>query len=199
MPERIRRIQDILRTLVYYARAVDPTLSATLSSIASRQTKGTQKLEEEITQLLDYYATYPNSGVRYVASDMLLNVHSDALYLPEPDGRIRAGGHFYLGKHNDETFQNGTILTLSSIIKHVMASASEAKLAALFYKSKAAPLLRVTLHEMDHPQAPAPITTDNTTTHGLTTKIMTPKAGKSMDMGFNFLKYREAQRQFRYV
>ena len=39
--ERIRRIQDIVGTLVYYARAVDPTLSATLSSITSRKTKGT--------------------------------------------------------------------------------------------------------------------------------------------------------------
>ena len=198
-PAQIKRIQDIVGTLVYYARAVDPTLSATLSSIASRQTKGTQKLEEEVKQLLDYCATHPNSGVRYVASDMILNAHSDASYLSEPDGRSRAGGHFYLSKHNDENFNNGAILTLSTIIKHVMASASEAELAALFYNSKAAVPLRVTLQEMGHPQPPTLITSDNTTAHGLITKVMTPKAEKSMDMRFHFLKYREAQRQFRYL
>ena len=85
--DRIKRIQDIVGTLLYYARAVDPTMAATLSSIASRQTKATAKLEDKVTQLLDYCATHPHAGVRYVASDMVLNVHSDASYLSEPDGR----------------------------------------------------------------------------------------------------------------
>ena len=35
--ERIRHIQDVVGTLIYYARAVDPTLLATLSKIASCQ------------------------------------------------------------------------------------------------------------------------------------------------------------------
>ena len=56
---------------------------------------------------------------------------------------------------------NGAILTLSKIIKHVMSSASEAETAALFYNCKAAAPSRVTLMEMGHPQDKTQVTTDN--------------------------------------
>jgi hypothetical protein len=72
---------------------------------------------------------------------MVLLVHTDAPYLSEPGGKSRAAGHFYLYKCNDKDFNNGTILTLSTIIKHVMLSASKVELAALYYGCKlAAPL-----------------------------------------------------------
>ena len=112
-------------------------------------------------QFLDYCATHPNAGVRFVMSDMILALHSDASYLSEPDAKSRAAGHFYMGKINDESFDNGTILTLSKIINHVMTSASEAETAALFYNCKAATPLRVTAEEMGHPQSKTPVTTDN--------------------------------------
>ena len=130
---------------------------------------------------------------------MLLALHSDVSYLSEPESKGRAAGHFYLGKLNDEDFDNGAILTLSKIIKHVMTSASEAETAALFYNCKAAAPLRTTLAEMGHPQAKTLVTTDNSTAQGLITKTMIPKAAKSYDMRFNFLKCREAQRQFDFV
>jgi len=100
---------------------------------------------------LDYCWTHPNAGVRFVASDMILALHSDASYLSEPDGKSRAAGHFYLNKLNDDYFNNGVILTLSKVIKHVMTSASEAETAALFYNCKAAIPLRIALEEMGHP------------------------------------------------
>jgi hypothetical protein len=56
----------------------------------------------------------------------------DVSYLSELGGKSRATGHFYLTNRNDEDFNNGTILTLSTIIKHVMLSASKAKLATLY-------------------------------------------------------------------
>ena len=40
--ERIRHIQDVVGTLLYYARAVDPTLLVTLSQIGSRQSNSTE-------------------------------------------------------------------------------------------------------------------------------------------------------------
>ena len=43
---RIKRIQDLVGTFEWYARSVDPTMSATMMSIASRQSKGTENLEE---------------------------------------------------------------------------------------------------------------------------------------------------------
>eukprot|EP00957_Ditylum_brightwellii_P191540 14583630-Ditylum_brightwellii.AAC.1 len=66
---------------------------------------------------------------------MILTVHSDASYLPETNLRSRAAGHFFLTKQGNKEYNNGAILTLSTIIRHVVASASEAELVALFYNA----------------------------------------------------------------
>eukprot|EP00957_Ditylum_brightwellii_P146932 11186470-Ditylum_brightwellii.AAC.1 len=62
-----------------------------------QQTAPTVKTVEGITRLLNYCATYPNAVVRVHASNMILHVHSDALYLTAPEGHSRADGHFFLG------------------------------------------------------------------------------------------------------
>jgi hypothetical protein len=114
--------------------------------------------------------------------------------------KVGPRGTFYLINQNDEDFNNGAILTPSSIIKHVMSSASEAELAALYYRCKQAAPIRVTLEEMGHPQpAPTPVTTDDITAQGLTLGTMTPKASKLNNQWFNWLKCRNAQRQFKYL
>ena len=171
----ITRVQNIVGTLLYYARAVDSTLAAALSTISSQQANGTQETDAACHQLLDYVVTHPNAVLQYLASDMILAVHSDASYLSEAKARSRSGGHFYLTNKNDEKFQNGAVLTLSSIIKHIMASASEAELAAMFYNTCEAIPLRVTLEEMGHPQPATNVTVDNSTAHGLTQCTMVAK------------------------
>ena len=153
-PDQIKRVQKIVGTLLYYGRAVDSTLLTALSTIAARQSNGTQAVANACHQLLDYVATHPDAGIRYHACDMILAVHTDASYLSELDGKIRAAGHFYLTNQNNEDFNNGAILTLSSIIKHVMSSASEAALAALYYGCKQAAW---DIH--NQPQLPSPLTT----------------------------------------
>ena len=129
--KRFKRIQYVVGTFAWYAQASDPTMARALSYIVSRQSKGTAKLVEEVRHFLDYCATHPNSGVRFMASDMILALHSDTSYLSEPDSKSRSAGHFYLSKKKDEIFNNGAVMTLSKIIKHVLASASEAETAAL--------------------------------------------------------------------
>eukprot|EP00957_Ditylum_brightwellii_P081038 6163728-Ditylum_brightwellii.AAC.1 len=42
----IKWVQDIVGTLLYYSQAVDPTLAAALSTIASQQANATKKTEE---------------------------------------------------------------------------------------------------------------------------------------------------------
>eukprot|EP00957_Ditylum_brightwellii_P043869 3326519-Ditylum_brightwellii.AAC.1 len=71
---------------------------------------------------------------------------------------------------------------LSTIIRHVVASTSEAKLAALFYNAREAVPLRVALEEMGHKQPATTIFTDNNTAHGLTQGTMIAKQSKAMDM-----------------
>ena len=129
---------------------------------------------------------------------MLLALHSDASYLSEPEAKSRAAGHFFLGKLNNEKFDNGAIMTLSKIIKHVMLSASEVETAALFYNCKAAAPLRVMLEEMGHPQPKTPMQTDNSTAMGVVANKIQPKRTKAMDMIFHWLRCRDSQGQFRY-
>eukprot|EP00957_Ditylum_brightwellii_P093458 7117685-Ditylum_brightwellii.AAC.1 len=98
----IKRVQDIVGTLLYYFRVVDPMLAAALSIIASQQANASKKTEEACHQLLDYVATHLNAAVRFLTSNMILTMHSDASYLLESNTRSRAAGHFYLTKQGNE-------------------------------------------------------------------------------------------------
>jgi hypothetical protein len=78
---RKHQIQEIVGSLLYYARAVDNKLLVALSAIAARQAKATVATEQAIHLSLDYVATYPNDGIVYRASNMILCAHSDAGFL----------------------------------------------------------------------------------------------------------------------
>jgi hypothetical protein len=80
----IKCVQEILGTLLFYARAVDNTMLTAIGAIATQQSKGTKQTMQAIVQLLNYCATHPNAVVRFHASDMILWVESDASYLSEP-------------------------------------------------------------------------------------------------------------------
>jgi hypothetical protein len=94
--KEIKQVQKIVSSILYYARAVDMTVLMALSSIASEQTKGSEHTLEKAYQVLDYLASHPDAVVRFQASDMVLNIHSDASYLSEPKARSRACGHFFI-------------------------------------------------------------------------------------------------------
>jgi hypothetical protein len=195
--EDTKYIQAVTGTLLYYARAVDPTILPALSAIATEQAKPTQKTMKNVKQLLDYCATQEDAMITFNASKMILAIHSDAGYANEKKSRSRAGGHFFLS--NDDTFppNNGAILTISTIIKAVMSSAAEAELGALYINAKEAVYLRQILDEMNHPQPRTPMQTDNTTAEGVINKKIQPKRTKAMDMRFHWLRDREAQGQFK--
>jgi hypothetical protein len=67
-----------------------------LSAIASQQAAPTEDTHNQVNQFLNYTATHPDAKILYPASNMILNVHSDALYLSAPNTRSRAGGYFFL-------------------------------------------------------------------------------------------------------
>eukprot|EP00957_Ditylum_brightwellii_P016474 1238287-Ditylum_brightwellii.AAC.1 len=64
------RIQQFLSTLLFYARAVDPTMLMAINTIAAEQEHPTQKMAAAIVKLLNYCATHPEATVRYHASGM---------------------------------------------------------------------------------------------------------------------------------
>jgi hypothetical protein len=74
-------IQKVTRSVLYYARAVNPTVLMPLNDIAMEQTKATEKMQAATNQLLDYLVTNPDATIRYHASDMILHIHSDSSYL----------------------------------------------------------------------------------------------------------------------
>ena len=79
----IKRIQQIVGSILYYARAVDMTVLAALSTITINQMKATQQMMDRCIQLLDYLASNLYAKVRFLASDMVMNIHLDASYLSE--------------------------------------------------------------------------------------------------------------------
>jgi hypothetical protein len=87
-------IHAINGTLLYYARAVDPTVFPALNEISSQQASPTTLTTTKCNQLLDYAATYPSAVIRYHASQMILHVDTDAAYLVLPKARSRIAGHY---------------------------------------------------------------------------------------------------------
>ncbi len=79
--EGIKHVQDIVGSLLFYCQAVDPTLLAALSTIATLQANETTAVEESCHQLLDYMATPPKAGIHYKTCDMILAIHTSTLYL----------------------------------------------------------------------------------------------------------------------
>ena len=116
-----RFIQQVCGKFLFYGRAVDSTVLTPISAIASQQAQPTEETMTQVTQLLDYLATQEEAVLTYSASEMILAVHRDAGYLNEPKARSRAGGHFFMSNNSDIPPNNGVVLNIAHIIKHVMA------------------------------------------------------------------------------
>jgi hypothetical protein len=124
----VNKLQHLTGTLLYYARAVDPTLIMPINVLASEQSAATAVTADKVIKLLNYCNTHPETKIRYHASDMILHTHSDASYLSETEAKSRAGGFFYMGSsiNTHKKLTNGAILIISKVLKHVMSSAAEA-------------------------------------------------------------------------
>jgi hypothetical protein len=189
-------IQKVTRSVLYFARAVDPTVLMPLNYIAMKQTKATEKMQAATSQLLDYMATHPDSTIRYHASDMILHIHRDASYLSVSNAQSHLGGLFFLGnKSPEQDTLNGSILNVASVIKNVVASAAESEVGACFHNAQSGAPLRVTLTELGHSQPPTPLRTDNSTAFGILNETIKQKRSKAMDMQYHWLTDRVRQKQ----
>ena len=91
-------IQQVTRTFLGYARAVDSTMLVALSTIAAQHSDPTEETMRKTLKFLDYAATHPDAILTFNASNMVLNVQSDASYLTKPKARSRSGGHFFMSE-----------------------------------------------------------------------------------------------------
>ncbi len=170
---------------MYYAQAVDMTVLAALSIIAINQTKATKRTMEQCIQLLDYLSSNQNARVRFHASDMVLNIHSDASYLSELGAQSRACGHFFMGwmpKNGEPVKLNRAFYTSSSIMRFVIASAAEAELSALFHNCQTGMIFQQTLKDLGHPQPKTPVHCDNATAVGIAGNTVKRQRSQSMEM-----------------
>ena len=140
------------------------------NDIATQKAKPAESTMKEVHQLLGYMATHPKAIIRFHASDMILNIHSDASYCSAVRGCSREGGYFFLGSillNGQTIILNVNIHITCAILKLVAASSAEAELGALFLYAREAKVLKITLQELGHPQPPTPIHVDNTTAVGI--------------------------------
>ena len=110
--------------LLFVVWAVNKKLLVALSVISAQQAAATEYTAAAIEKLLDYVATYPNGGILFRKSDMILAAHEDAGFLNESMSIIREGAHIFLSENDPKPKLYGPVLKIVQIIKTVMASAA---------------------------------------------------------------------------
>jgi hypothetical protein len=115
-PTLITELQAIIGTLLYYARAVDPTLLTIANELASQQAQPTQRILKAANRALSYCSAYHQNALLYHACDMVLHAFVDASYLCRSHARSVAGAIFFLDNKHDPTRINRSIHVFSTII-----------------------------------------------------------------------------------
>ena len=169
-----------------------------INTIGTKHASSTEATNDAVHQLLDYLATYPDDGILYRASDMILVAQSDAGFHNESKGHSWAGAHIFLSEDDSIPHWNGPILTVDQIIKFVLASAVEAELRSLFITAQKMVPLQQTLIEMGWPQKPSPGQSNNTTSEGVANGTIVANKLKSTDLRLHWLRCREARNQFHF-
>jgi hypothetical protein len=115
---------------------------------------------------------------------MILCANANAGFLKESQSHSHTGAHIFLLENDPYPRFNGAMLSSAQIIKFVMASAAESKLAALFITACKMIPHRQTFIDMGWPQPKSLIQTDNSTAAGVVNNTIVPHRSKIMDMRF---------------
>jgi hypothetical protein len=166
-----------------------------LGFIVTQHANLTKNTVKKVQQFLDYASTHLDEIVRYHASDMVLVGHSNASYLSKSKVCSQTGGHFFMSNNTAKPPNNGTILTITQIIKAVMSLVAETEVGALYIKCREVIPACHTLEFMGHPQPLSPMQMDNTIALGIVNNNVIKKV-KAIDMKYHWLCNRECQGQF---
>ena len=116
-----------------------------------------------------------------------------------PKARSRIAGYFHLSDHPNLTKHpklNGAVLVECKTLKHVVSSSTESEVAGIYHNAGVSILIRHILEELNHPQPPTPLKTDNSTATGFVYKNIHQKRSKAWDMRYYWLRDRQTQLQF---
>ena len=189
-PAAVKRCQEIVGCLLYYARVIDSSMLTAVNAIACEMAHPTSAVQAMVDRLLAYAATHPDNHLVYRRSNMLLEVHSDASYLSRSRSRSVVGGNAFLGTDNPP------LLATSRVLDVIVASAAEAEYGSVFVNAQNAVWLRILLNAFGHPQPATPIKCDNKCAVGLSNDTLKIKRSKSIDMRFHWIRDRIRQGQF---
>lgn len=159
------------------------------------QAQPTYNTQKQCNRLMDYVATYPDVYIRYLPSNMILEVNPDAAYLALPKAQSRIAGFFHLTDHKESTKLNGPLLVECKTIKHVISSVAEAETSTLYHNAQTAFPHLSSSHCSGSPSTAHPIKIDNSTAHGYIYKNIHQGRSKSWDMHFYWLRDKETQDQ----
>ncbi len=190
------RVQAIVGSILYYARAIEHPMLPSLNEISREQAKPTSKTSIKIDNLLHYAATFPDAVIQINASDMIMHVDSDAAYLVLPNAKSRIAGYYYFSD-KDGTYINAPFHIVCKTLKNVVSSAAEAETGGLFINGQEIIPLRYILEQIGHPQPPTPLKTDNSTSNGFVHKNIKIKKSKAWDMRYHWLREKIAQQNLR--
>jgi hypothetical protein len=95
--DNIKQVQRVIGSILYYPQAVGLTVLMALSTIASKQAKGTKSTMKKCKELHNYHTTHLDTTVQFYASNIILNKHYNALYLSKANAHSCACGHFIMG------------------------------------------------------------------------------------------------------
>ncbi len=102
--------------------------------------------------------------------------------------RSRAGAHIFLSEDDPIPRDNGPVLSISQILKFVLASVAEAELAALYTTAREMIPLRNALDEMGWKQPRWPIQTDNSAASGFISDTIIQRRIKMIWMRLHWLR-----------
>ncbi len=187
-PGQILYVQEVVGIFLYYSRAVDPLMITAINKIRSRQARADVSILPDIERFFQYASRWHSNVMRIHASNMILNVHSDASYLSKTKARSRAGAFMCIETELHGARPNAPVLYLSVIISTIVDSATAAENAAAFIAAQAAAALRLTLGELGYPQLATQITCDNACAVEIANDSFNQKRSKTIDMWYHWTR-----------
>ncbi len=149
--------------------------------------KNHRKTMARCIHLLDYLLSQAYAKVQFHALDIIMNIHSDALYLSDANAQSRACGIFFMGwmpKDGEPILLNRAFQVSTTIMRFVVASANEAKLGAFYHNCQTGIILQPTLAKMGHQQPRAPVHCDNATAVYIANNTIKRQRLRSMEIRF---------------
>ena len=125
-----------------------------LNTLEIQQFAPTTQTKANINKFCDFLTTHPGAKIKFFASDMLLQVHSDASFMNEIKTRSIAAGIFFLGNKinpNMPIYLNGPIHVLCKVLDKIAASAAETELGSLFLNVQETIKFKIALEKLGHP------------------------------------------------